>query len=229
MSGAVTIYFPCAKTADMTERSIPSPPTQRSSNRLESLGRSSDRRKPAILQELTPQHRKLIDYMVNGCSDERLLHHIKRKVPIVENGVAIIKEVSPRTGEPLLLEEAADLARVRRRNARDLMQQPAFMRELSKAVDDLRRGHTAEAMHKTIEIMRDPGFGKAADRKVQLEAADRILAIDGPGSAKNGVNVNITNNMVVPGYVIDLRDPAETAPPTIEGRVITNDEDEGER
>lgn len=220
MFGAVTNSFTRAKTADMTERSTSSSPAPRPANRLEALGRSSGRRKPEVLTELTPQHRKLIGYMVNGCTDEKLLEPIKRKVPAVENGVAVIKEVSPRTGEPLLLDEAADLARVRRRNARDLMKQPAFTRELSKAVDDLRRGHTAEAMHKTIEIMRDPGFGKAADRKVQLEAADRILAIEAPGNAKSGVNVNITNTVVTAGYVIDLRDPSEITAPTIEGRIV---------
>jgi len=80
-------------------------------------------------------------------------------------------------------------------------------------------------MHKTIEIMRDPGFGKAADRKVQLEAADRILALDGASGSRSGasVNVSITNNVITPGYVIDLRDPSEILPSTIEGHVVHND------
>jgi len=53
--------------------------------------------------------------------------------------------------------------------------QPLFQKELSRAIQALRDSAKAEAVHKQVEIMRDPGARKAADRKVQLEATREML------------------------------------------------------
>lgn len=179
-------------------------------NRLERLGHRStvSRKPPGGPPALTRRHLKLIDYMVNGCPDRDILAHIKRAVTTIEDGVQVTRMVSPEPGTPLELIEAADLLHIRRRNARSLSALPLFQKHLAKAVDDLRLGHTAEAMRTVIDVMRDPGFGKAADRKVQLEAADRILQRD----SGTNISLQITNNVQMTAGVV-IRLPA-SAPAT---------------
>jgi hypothetical protein len=65
----------------------------------------------------------------------------------------------------------------------------------------------------------DGPTNKAADRKVILEAADRILgdAIGTPNSAAVQVNINNAQTAIVPGYIIRVRSPEPGQPPKIIG------------
>lgn len=160
-----------------------------------SLYDRSKRLKPAVLKELTPRMRLMAEYMVVGCH----LSHAEGKTG------------KPR-GTPLSLEEAADLVGIRRRNARDLVKQAVFVRHLSSELEALKTGHKAEAVRTMVQVMRDPGQGKAADRKVRLEAASMITGEQLAGKAAPQANINVqVNNHISPGYVIRapqvLRDP----------------------
>jgi len=175
-------------------------------NRLERLGYNF--RKPAVLKELAPKHRLLIDYMVNGCPHQSAAQHIGKNA-----------------GEPLQLIEAADLLHIKRRNARQLAKEAVFQKALAAELQAFREGHKAEALRTAVEVMRDPGENKAADRKVRLQAADIIagLSADKPGLTVNvGIGVGVAT--MTPGYVLDLRpDPPEGSAKVINGEVVEDD------
>jgi hypothetical protein len=135
--------------------------------------------------ELTPVMRLLIEYMVHG-------------LPRPNPGWPAIAP-----GEPLTVEQAADVLRIRRRNARDLIRQPLVEREMAKAVQALRTGATPRAMRRIVGLVDEKGEGAAADRKVQLEAAKTVLGVEATKGASVSVTVNNQTN-VSPGYVIDL-------------------------
>ena len=72
------------------------------------------------------------------------------------------------------------------------------------------------ALQRQIEFLNDKGAGKAADKKVLLEAADRILERD--SDRRQGVTVNVgVTAQITPGYVIRL--PPKREPAVIEGEV----------
>lgn len=158
-----------------------------SGNRLERLGYNF--KKPAVLKELAPKHRLLIDYIVNGCPHESAANLIGRNA-----------------GEPLELIEAADLLHIKRRNARQLAKEPVFQRALAAELQSFREGHKAEALREVVRVMRADGQGKAADRKVKLTAASMLLgdAIAQQGQTNVSVQVGVGVAVQTPGYVIDL-------------------------
>ncbi|SDQ99376.1 hypothetical protein SAMN05519103_00337 [Rhizobiales bacterium GAS113] len=157
------------------------------------------RLKPAVLSALTARMRLMIEFMVHGCPHQ--WHEAK-------TGIA--------KGTPLSLAQAADAVGIRRRNARDLFGQSLFQKELNRSLQALRDGHKAMATRKILDLVETKGDGKAADRKVQLEAA---LIVTGDAAKANSpsVNVNVVNQ-ITPGYVIRL--PAKREPATIEGKAI---------
>ena len=165
-------------------------------DRLEALGYNR-RRNVAPLKALTPKQRLLIEYMTVGCPHQ-----------------AVAQRVGKNANEPLSLIEAADLLRFRRRNARRLWEEKLFQVEHNKALQALKDGHKAEAVRTIIEVMRDEGQGKAADRKVRLQAADMIAGIS---EGKAGVSVTVNNNtqtnvQLNAGIVIRLPATAPAAP-----------------
>ena len=60
-------------------------------------------------------------------------------------------------GQPLSLEEAAEVLNLRRRNARQIFATPAFRKLLTAAIADLRSGAHARMVHTMIKIADDPG------------------------------------------------------------------------
>jgi hypothetical protein len=50
----------------------------------------------------------------------------------------------------------------------------------------------------------------ASSEHVSLDASKHVLSIAGIAPASQGTNISITNN-IAPGYVIDMRDPRDTA------------------
>lgn len=203
----------------------PSPPTDvsevtaRPPDRFETLGYKSPRKKPeGGPKELTAKHRLLIEYQLFGCPHDfvrkitRPAHQVDKDTGEV---VTIQKPVEP--GEPLTLIEAADLLRIRRRNARQLAGYPIFRTAFAAELQRLREGEKARSVHTMIGIRDDLGDGKAADRKVRLEASKAVL---GEGEGNRGTTVNVTNQVGVQvraGLV--LRIPAD-AP-----RIPLEDED----
>lgn len=149
--------------------------------------------------------------MTFGCHHEGLLRKLVRPAIIDPDTSEILKPArNPAPGDQLTLEEAAEIVGMRRRTARMLIASPIGSKAMAKAVQALRDGGKVEAMRTILAIMRDEGQGKAADRKVRLEAADRILGLQ-ETKAQAAVSVTINNtNSVSPGYVI--RDPRSTAP-----------------
>ena len=187
--------------------SVPAP----APNRLEALGRGSSlrRKPPGGPTELTARHHLLISYLIDGCQHPALLARIKReKAVISEVGEPVIALVSPDVGEPLTLIEAADLLRIRRRNARELHGLPIFQKHYNAALEAYRNGERAASLRTMVEVRDAPGLDKAADRKVRLTAAAMIMGEAGNSAA----NVTIHNTIgvqQVAGMVIDLRDDDE--------------------
>lgn len=178
-------------------------------DRLEALGRGTSlRRKPAAgPTQLTARHHPLISYMIDGCQHPGLLARIKREKAVInEAGEPVIASISPEVGEPLTLIEAADLLRIRRRNARELHGLPIFQKAYNAAIEAYRNGERAASVRTMVEVRDAPGAGKAADRKVQLTAAAMLLGEVGGRGETNVVVNNAIGIQQVPGIVIDLRD-----------------------
>ena len=156
--------------------------------------------------QLTQRHRLMIEYMVHGLHHPTLLSRLPlRYMPagVDEEGAPILKMGRPEVFEALSLEDAAAACNVRPRIARLLSKQPVFTRLLSSEIAAFRDGSKARAMRRVVSLVDEPGLGKAADRKVQLAAAQLVL---GEGNS-NGptVNVNVGLQMRA-GIVIDLTD-----------------------
>jgi len=172
-------------------------------------GATKPRRQPAVTAagppSLTAQHRLLIEYMTAGCYVPGLLVKIRRPAVTDPDTGEVLKPVrNPEAGVPLTVEEAAELVGLRRRTARLLIASPIGMKAMAAAVSAMRDGAKAAAMRKVIDLVHIEGEGKAADRKVQLEAARDILGLKESG----GVTVNVgiqSNTTITPGLV--LRDP----------------------
>ncbi len=147
---------------------------------------------PASLSKL---ENRLIDLMAYGI--ERPLPHW----PDIPAGV------------PLTAQQAGDMLRLRRSRVRQLQKEPGFQKAMAQVVNDIRSGAKARAMNRIVSLIDDAGDGKAADRKVMLEASRDILGIKEAGFS---VNVNVNQAVAIsPGLVI--RDPREqTSQTTIE-------------
>ncbi len=146
---------------------------------------------------LTKRHQAFIRYLVFG----------------LEQRYPRWPDVEPFT--PLDINTAADVACLRRKNARDLFNWPIFLASYNAAVAALRKNEHARSLHTMIAIRDDPGLGKAADRKVQLTAAAALIG-EANGKPSNTVNVNIGATQITAGIVIDLRDDEPTHPTTID-------------
>lgn len=161
------------------------------------------------LTELTPKHRLLIDYVVNGVPPNKahLLDYLNRATPS-ENNPNASRPLVP--GEPLRIEEAARVLGFRLRHARHLFTQPVFLKAHAAAVEAIRNGSKVDAIRKVVEVLHDNGDGSAAFRKVQLSAAQMLLQDQDP-QAKTGVTVNVGLNLTA-GVVVRLPPDAPQAP-----------------
>jgi hypothetical protein len=142
--------------------------------------------------ELNNRMRRMIDLMVHGHEEDP-------------------------SKTPYTIEDAAKSVGYQRRAGRALMQAPLFRAEFERQLDALRRGEGARCVRTMIAIRDETGGGKAADRKVRLDAAKAIMGEE----AAKGPAVNVTvNNAVqqVAGYVIRVPARQPDPPPTIDGR-----------
>lgn len=179
-------------------------------NRLVSLGHKSlSKKKP--LTALDAKASLLISYLVSGCPYDYVTQ-ITRAAP-TEFDPDARRPLEP--GEPMRLEEAADLLRIRRRHARWIMAQPIAQKELALQLQALRSGMKAHALMTVGEIMTERGENTAADRKVRLAAAQTIMGDEARGPAVN-VNVGVGVSLQ-PGIVIRL--PANVPPTPLESGV----------
>lgn len=197
-------------------------------NRLEVLGhqRPASKKKPIV--ELNAAARLLIEYQVTGCP-HAYVSQITRASPTEEDPD---NRRPLNQGEPMRLEEAADLLRIRRRRAREIMAAPIAQKELAIQLQALRDGHKAEALNTVVSVMRDRGEGKAADKKVQVQAASMILgdAVGAP-PAKPNVQVNVGVNLS-PGVVIRIPASLPQTPlerQAIEAQALPAPDHEGEQ
>jgi hypothetical protein len=143
----------------------------------------------------------MISFMVYGCPDDSV-RHLTRESEVFLDGetVKVTRPIEP--GTPLKLTEAAIMCRVRLRNARELFSYPIFKQALASELNALRESEKARSLATVVEIRDDPGNGKAADRKVRLQAAEMILG-EGEGK-KSGTTVNVFNGTqhITAGIVI---------------------------
>jgi hypothetical protein len=164
-------------------------------DRLVSLGHKSlSKKKP--LTALDAKASLLISYLVSGCPHDYVTQ-ITRPCPS-EFDPDARRPLEP--GEPMKLEEAADLLRIRRRHARWIMAQPSAQKELTLQLQALRSGMKAHALLTVGEIMSERGENTAADRKVRLQAAQTIMGDETRGPSVN-VNVGVGVSLQ-PGIVI---------------------------
>ena len=187
-------------------------PEQRPGDRLEKLGRHPLKRKPeAGPPELTARHRLLIEYQIYGCPHRSACQRITRPKAVLDDaGQPVIADVPVEPGEPLSLEEAADLLGIRRRNARELTRTVIFQRAYAAELQAFREGEKIRSMHRVVAIRDDAGAGKAADKKVQLAAAGMILGEDaGPRAPSVVVNVG---TQITAGIVVRLPASAQMTP-----------------
>ncbi|RTL84708.1 MAG: hypothetical protein EKK29_13760 [Hyphomicrobiales bacterium] len=189
-----------ADTADTTQKAH--------SNRLARLGHhlSAAKRKPIV--ELNAKAKLLIEYMATGCPHP-WVSQITRASP-TELEPDRRRPLEP--GEPMKLDEAADLLRIRRRRAREIMQSPAAQKELARQLQGLRSGMKARAMAVLGAILEDEGDGTAATKTVRLKAANAIL---GEEQRNGGVNVHINNGPILQAGVV-VRLPSGIAAPPLE-------------
>ncbi|MBG0795904.1 hypothetical protein IYY11_21330 [Methylocystis sp. H62] len=173
--------------------------TEAPKNRMQVLGHERPSKKKP-LTALDAKAKLLIEYQISGCPHAYVSQYT-RAAP-TEFDPDARRPLEP--GEPLKLEEAADLLRTRRRHARWIMAQPIAQKELALQLQAMRDGHRAEALNTVVAVMRDRGDGKAADKKVRIQAASMILGdAVGQTPAKSNVQVNVGVNLTA-GIVIRL-------------------------
>lgn len=205
-------------------------PAAEPGNRLERMGQSSVSRKPeGGPKELTPRYRLLVEYQIDGSPHADLLQRVKRPKAVIDDatGLPVIREVPVEPGVPLTLIEAADVLRIRRRNARQLTKTRAYQDHMAAELQSFRDGERARSFHTMVEIRDDPGFGKAADRKVRLNASQMLLG-EGDGN-RAGPTVNIYNGgqKITAGVVIRLPPTAQRAPLEHTHSIEHEDRDDG--
>lgn len=146
--------------------------------------------KPSTIKEIAPVHKLLSSYMVEGCPSQ-----------------ALASKVGINAFEPMTLMQAAKVLRLRARFARWITAQPVWAAHHASELKAFREGHKAEALRTVVDIMRDLGENKAADRKVRLTAAAMIGGDAVTQQNQTNINVGVGVNVgvaVTPGYVIDL-------------------------
>ncbi len=166
-------------------------------NRLKRL--DAKYRAPEKLSKLQPRHQLLIQYMIHGISSPVRCQQLR----IGEN-------------VPLSLLEAADAARVRRREARRIALDPLFRQALSRELKAFREALAPEATRVIAAIAFDPGDGSAASRKVQLSAASVLTGDSGNSGGGGGTKVEINlggdGQRLVAGVVIRMPQSAKRTP-----------------
>lgn len=195
----------------MSENSSQTAKKNEPQDRLVALGhRSLSKKKP--LSTLDGKAQLLISYMVTGCPHP-YVSQITRAAPTEfdENARRVLEP-----GEPMKLEEAADLLRIRRRHARWILSQPIAQKELATQLQALRSGMKAHALMTVGEIMTERGDNKAADRKVRLQAAQTIIGDDARGPS---VNVNVTAYAEMQAGIV-IRLPASAPSMPLEQQAI---------
>ena len=195
-------------------------PSSAPPNRLDVLGRGGGvRRKPeGGPPTLTARHKLLISYQIDGCPHQSICDRVWVDRPVVtEEGTAVLRR-HPKAHEPLSLIEAADMLRIKRRNARELSTYPIYKHAYEQELQRYRDGERAANLRTLVEVRDDPGLGKAADRKVRLQAAALLNGEVGHGT---NVTVNVGGPQLVAGVVIQRwQDEDEPQPRTIEHEVI---------
>jgi len=124
-------------------------------NRLKRL--DAKYRAPEKLSKLQPRHLLLIEYMTHGISSPVRCRQLRIGVD-----------------QPLSLIEAADAARVRRREARRISVDPLFVGELKRQLRAFRESLHPEAIRTMAAIMQEVGENSAADRTVRLKASTTL-------------------------------------------------------
>jgi hypothetical protein len=204
-------------------------------NRLQVLGHQRPASKKKPLTALDAKAQLLISYLISGCPYDYVTQ-ITRAAP-TEFDPDARRPLEP--GEPMKLEEAADLLRIRRRHARWIMAQPIVQKELALQLQALRSGMKAHALMTVGEIMTERGENTAADRKVRLAAAQTIIGDEARGTSVNvnvGVNASLTAGIVIrlPSGLpptplesgVEPRSTIETHPLSREQRMLTRSENE---
>ncbi len=104
--------------------------------------------------------------------------------------------------------EAAEAARLTPRALRAALNKPSVLAYYRSQVSALREGEAAQNIATIIEI-RDSMTLKAspAGQRVRLQAASALM---GEGGGGDGGGVRVAINVITPGYVIDLTEPAPT-------------------
>ncbi len=113
-----------------------------------------------------------------GCDKPHILNGLTRESRTIdeETGATIITPVLVKPGVPLTLDEVARVLHLKKRYIRQLLALPIVQNALAVEVQRLRTGeHARASIHTLLEIRDDPGHGKAADRKVRMQAAESIL------------------------------------------------------
>jgi hypothetical protein len=151
-------------------------------------------RKPAVLKELTPKHRLLIQYQVWGVEYD------------------FVRKIGKEPFEPLTLTEAAKILEIRLKNARSLQSDPLYQKEYARQMKAWRDGRKCDAWRKVDEILRDDGDGSAAVRKVQLAAANMLIGEQAEARAGTNISINNTTLNLQPGVVIRIRDDLPETP-----------------
>ena len=145
---------------------------------------------------LSAKQRLMVEYMVWGCPHASLARRVGHgaRVPL----------------DPL---EAGAVLGMRRRAVFFLQEQPAFKAALAQAMRMFRQALQPEAFRTAVAIMREPGDGTAADRKVQLAASAMLLGDEAGVSKGSAVSVTINNNQTLQaGIVVRLPSSAKATP-----------------
>ena len=148
------------------------PPEAAAGNRLKRL--DTKYRAPEKLAKLQPRHVLMATYMVHGILSPTRCRQLRVGVDV-----------------PLTMLEAADAARVRRREARRIIVDQLFRQELARQLRAFREFLAPEATRTIAAIAFDPGDGTAADRKVQLQASTTLLGENSHGGGSTNLQVNL--------------------------------------
>jgi hypothetical protein len=176
-------------------------------NRLKRL--DAKYRAPEKLAKLQPRHLLLIQYMIHGISSPVRCRQLRIGVD-----------------QPLSLIEAADAARVRRREARRISVDPLFHQALHQELKSYRESLHPEAIRTIAAIMNDPGDGSAASKTVQLKASTTLLGENASGNGGTNVQINLGGaGKITAGIVIRMpatakRTPGEAEPETLELQAV---------
>jgi hypothetical protein len=172
------------------------------------------------LKELDPKHRLLIQYTVHGCDKKRLLDYHYRDISTIDEPG---KKRQLLVGEPLTIEEAARVLNMRVKHARHLFTQAIFLKAYNAEIEAIRDGAKLAAIKRIVQLVDEPGEGKAADRTVQLKAAQALLGDTVGSDAGARVNVTVNNQTTLSAGVV-VRLPPGIAPTPLEIEGTVNDD-----